>query len=162
MAKLSHHINAMLWHGMKGATIGALLVSATTACLLGLLVSRSLFGDVHPFDRQRDLEHLRNFFPFVALWGAYVGAIAGFAARAPAEKRPLVRSIGIVAGSAAAARLLTVLFVPGGKMQPRPSYIPAILAALVAGFIVFKYRIAMRDAWRPNSPENGDRFDCLE
>jgi hypothetical protein len=76
--------------------------------------------------------------PLAVLAGVVAGAIAGFAARLPRNGVHLLTSIVIVVGCAALARLPT-LAQPRYKGSSEPSYVPAVVAALLGGTLVLWY-----------------------
>ena len=128
----------MLGRGLIGAVLGACIAGAVSAAGVGLHLGLQLVFDTTLSDRDWDVERFRTLLPLAVLAGVVVGAIAGFAARLPRKGVHLLTSIAIVAGSAALSRLPMVA-QPRYKGSSEPSYVPALVAALVGGAIVFWY-----------------------
>ncbi len=134
----------MLWRGMGGAVLGAgiaaLSAVAITALLLGFQV---VVLDAHDLrDRTEDAERLGKALPMAIFAGIVVGAIGGLAAKLPRKGLAMLPSLSIVAACAVITRL-PVLALPRYKGSPEPSWIPALVAALVGGMIVLIWGVAI-------------------
>jgi hypothetical protein len=132
----------VLRRGLKGAILGASFAAA-----VAVIVTTSLFGFQivvidDPLDRARDLSHLADVLRITVTAGLAVGALAGLVAKLPRKGVRMLTSISIVAGCAVLTRLFSAA-QPRFKGSPEPSYLPAIVGALVASVFVLVYGVVV-------------------
>jgi hypothetical protein len=134
----------ILWRGLRGAVVGASITAAVAVTATALLFGFQImaFDRYDAVDRERDLKHMMEVLPLVALAGVLVGGVGGLVAKLPARGIGMLTSISVVGGCAVLARLPTIA-QPRYTGTSEPSYIPVVIAALVGASLVLVYEIVV-------------------
>lgn len=92
---------------LLGTIGGAIFGGVLAAALIGLFAIPVVTGDVHPMDRERDLEYLGHVSALMGVCGLFLGALAGFASRFPESGVPFLRCCVLIAVPVAVIRFFT-------------------------------------------------------
>lgn len=135
--------SSMCWRAVEGMIYGATITSTIAVTTISALIAcQILVVDMHnPLDAERDLLHFRRVLPIVALAGAAVGAIGGFAARLPAKGLSLLKSISIIGACAVVTRWATATG-PRYIGSSEPSLLPVGIVILIAGALILGFGIS--------------------
>ena len=77
-----------VWGTVGGAVFGATIAAGVTGLLFGLPL---LAEDVHPMDREHDLQRFPHRLVLALVGGSLLGGLAGFASHWPQRGLPLPR-----------------------------------------------------------------------
>jgi hypothetical protein len=125
---------------LLGTLGGAFFGGVLAVALIGLFAIPVVTGDIHPMDRERDLEYLGYVSAWMGVCGLVLGALAGFASRFPESGVPFLRCCVLIAVPVAAMRFLTA---PRHKTEDAGefyfSYFACFaVAVLVAALLVWR------------------------